>query len=50
MSIGRSGALLVGATASAAIIMVFLFQAPVLPVAVGAVVAALIIVRRSRGA
>ncbi|WP_304821438.1 hypothetical protein [Candidatus Binatus sp.] len=44
----NSGVLLVGATVSAAIIMVFFFHAPIAPVAVGAVAAALIIIRRMR--
>ena len=48
MTMTNSGTLLVGATVSAAIIMVFFFKAPIGPVAVGVVAAALIIIRRMR--
>ncbi len=48
MTMSRSGALTVGATVCAAIMMVFFFKAPFLPVAVGATVGAYIIVRRGR--
>jgi len=41
--------MLVGATVSAAIIMVFFFKAPIAPVAVGAIAAAFVIILRTRG-
>jgi hypothetical protein len=44
----RPEALLVGATITAAIIMVFFFKAPIVPVGIGAVGAAFIILWRSR--
>ncbi len=49
MTMTTSGTMLVGAAVSAAIIMVFFFKAPIAPVAVGAIAAAFIIIRRTRG-
>jgi hypothetical protein len=44
----RSETLLVGATVTAAIVMIFFFQAPIVPVAIGAVGAAFVVLWRSR--
>ena len=46
MSRQRSAALTVGAAASAAIILIAFFKAPLLPVAVGAAIAIFLLVRR----
>jgi membrane protein YqaA with SNARE-associated domain len=43
----RTAALTVGAAASAAIILIAFFKAPVLPVAAGAVIAVALLLRRA---
>ena len=48
MTKSNSGVQLLGATLIAAIIMLVYFRAPIVPVAVGAIVAAILIGRRKR--